>query len=184
MPEQLALQEPLGDRCAVDRDKRFFGPAGAEMNGSRQELLPGSGLSGDEHGAVGVGDLRHKGKDLPDLRALPDDVLEAVFFLQLAAERSVFLLEDRMFQRLRHEGGDILQVERLGHIVIRAGADRLDRRGDRPKTGHDDRNQVRLNLTKTADHLDPGDLRKHEIDQKEIKRPCPQELLRLSPFGE
>src|SRR5262249_7915238 len=50
--EELALEELVRDRGAVERDERPA-PAGMVVEGLRDQLLPGAGLALDEHGGVG-----------------------------------------------------------------------------------------------------------------------------------
>ena len=47
--EQLALEQDLGERRAVDRQKRFGGTGALPVNGARHQLLPCSAFSGDQH---------------------------------------------------------------------------------------------------------------------------------------
>jgi hypothetical protein len=47
--EELALEERLGDRAAVDRDERLVATRRLGVDGARQHLLAGSALAHDEH---------------------------------------------------------------------------------------------------------------------------------------
>ena len=51
--EELALDQPLGDRGAVDRDQRPGGAPAVRVDRAGDELLAGPALAGDEHGGVG-----------------------------------------------------------------------------------------------------------------------------------
>ena len=55
--EQLALEQVLGDRAAVDRDERLAGARRAVVDLARDQLLAGAGLAGDQHRDVGRRDL-------------------------------------------------------------------------------------------------------------------------------
>src|SRR5687768_14365904 len=48
MAEQLALDERVRERAAVERDQRT-GPPGERVNRLRRDLLPGAGLSLENH---------------------------------------------------------------------------------------------------------------------------------------
>ncbi|HEX3474840.1 MAG TPA: hypothetical protein VHT91_07345 [Kofleriaceae bacterium] len=48
VPEQLALQQRLGEGRAIDRDKRPGGAATALVNGAGDQLLAGTALTGDQ----------------------------------------------------------------------------------------------------------------------------------------
>src|SRR5262249_52408904 len=81
-------------RRAVDRHHRPGAERGAAlMNGPRDLLLPGAGLTLDQHGRGGVGDILDQLEDRVHTRALADDVLERKLFLELVAELDHFVLE-------------------------------------------------------------------------------------------
>ncbi len=55
--EEFGLDQALGDRGAVDRDKGGLAPATRSVEGPRNELLAGPGLAGDEDRGVGGRDF-------------------------------------------------------------------------------------------------------------------------------
>ena len=57
--EQLALDELLGNRGAVDLDERLIPPAAQRVNGARHELLAGTVLAENQHAPVGRRRHRH-----------------------------------------------------------------------------------------------------------------------------
>src|SRR5207244_13111044 len=66
--EELALEEGLGDRRAVERDERAAAAGALVVDRLGDELLPRAALTGDEH-------RRLEGRD-SEVR--PDDLLHAV----------------------------------------------------------------------------------------------------------
>lgn len=54
MPEEFAFDECFGDCCAVYRHKRQFIAIAGKMDNAREDLFPGSVLSGDQHVGIGV----------------------------------------------------------------------------------------------------------------------------------
>ena len=54
--EQLALDEVLRQRPAVDRDERHVGPLALRVERAGDDFLAGAGLAGDQHAAVGRAD--------------------------------------------------------------------------------------------------------------------------------
>src|SRR5262249_38488540 len=72
IPEQLALEQAVRDRGAVDGDERPVTPPAASMEELRRELLARATLAGDQDGALGWGGLRDLSADCPDLAAFPD----------------------------------------------------------------------------------------------------------------
>ena len=84
--EQLALQEVVVQDRAVQRDER---PLAADVGGVdrlRDQLLARPGLAVDQDGRAERADLLDQVEDLPHLRALRDDVVEAVVLAHLLAE--------------------------------------------------------------------------------------------------
>ncbi len=55
--EEFALQQALGNRSAIDRHERPFGPPAAAMNAAGDQFLAGAGLAANQHVDVGVGHL-------------------------------------------------------------------------------------------------------------------------------
>ena len=78
MPEQLALEQGLGDGGAVDRDKRAVGAWAVAMNSAGHELLAGPAFAGDEHGRVRGRDTRDAAVHLAHRRAFADHVVVQV----------------------------------------------------------------------------------------------------------
>ena len=57
VPEQLALDEAIGQRPAVDRDKLLTGARAFVVDRGRYQLLAGPAFALDEHGHVDVGEF-------------------------------------------------------------------------------------------------------------------------------
>jgi len=97
--EELALHEPRRQRAAVDPDERSVAARAVLVNGTRQQLLSGSGLPEQQHGGVCMGhgfDLRERFLESP---AVADDLLEATtrrdLRLQIVALRLQTVLQRR-----------------------------------------------------------------------------------------
>ena len=56
VPEQLALQQVLGDGGAVEGQKRGLGPWAVLVDSPGDQLLAGTALTSDQHGKVLGGD--------------------------------------------------------------------------------------------------------------------------------
>ncbi len=72
--EQLALEQALGQRAAVDRHDGKVPPRAGGVDRPRDELLAGAALAADQHGRVGP---RHRGDQLEHLAhrcAVADDL--------------------------------------------------------------------------------------------------------------
>src|SRR3989475_9133630 len=64
VPEQLALEQVLGNGGAVDRDERPRGLRAVMMDGAGHDLLARPRLALDEHGRLARRDARHELVDL------------------------------------------------------------------------------------------------------------------------
>jgi hypothetical protein len=69
--EQLALEQVVGDRAAVDRDERPGGAA-ALVQRPRHQLLAGAGLAADQHGLLGRRHPRDRRAHAAHRRAVAD----------------------------------------------------------------------------------------------------------------
>src|SRR5450432_2042026 len=78
MAEELALEERLGQRRAVQLDERALGARAALVDGGGDELLARSRLAREQHAGTRGRDLRDDLEDLLHGRGVADDVLELV----------------------------------------------------------------------------------------------------------
>ena len=74
MAEELALEQVLRKRGAVDGEERPLRATALVVDGAREKFLAGPRFAGDEDRALGGGDLRHEAEDALDARAAADDV--------------------------------------------------------------------------------------------------------------
>src|SRR6202008_933278 len=70
--EELALEQRVGQRGAVDGDERLAPARGEVVDGLGDELLAGAALALDEHGARDRGHLLDLDQHFLDRRALTD----------------------------------------------------------------------------------------------------------------
>src|SRR6476469_9207594 len=78
MAEQLAFNERLRQRRAIDGNEWTLMACAVVMERPRDKLLAGSTFSGDQDGRARVCNLGDLRVDLPHLRAFPDDVIEYI----------------------------------------------------------------------------------------------------------
>jgi hypothetical protein len=168
--EQLAVDEGLRDRAAVEGDERAARPRAPVVNGARGQLLAGPALAVDEDADVGLGHLRDGGEHLADRRRGADHELELVAELDLLledarpplqaavvagaqeGERDDLHVLDRLLQVIE---GACLERGRGGHAAVVAGQ-------------HDDR-QIRRDLTRLDQHIEPVDPGSEEaIEQEDV----------------
>ena len=94
-----------------------------------------------------LGDALHDREDLLHPRAAADDVGEGEALLERGAEVKVLVLELFPLDGVADDDLQLVDVERLGDVVERAGLQRLDRRFRRGVRGdHDDGDRRRRPL--------------------------------------
>src|SRR4029453_8273044 len=74
VPEELGLQQRLGERTAVHAHERTILPRGQLVQRLGDQLLTGPGLAEDEHVGPRGGRALDDLEDLTEGRTLPDDV--------------------------------------------------------------------------------------------------------------
>ena len=110
MAEQLAFDELLRDRRAIDLDERA-GPAAAQrMDRPGDELFTGSVLAVDQHTPVRGGGHRDLFLQLPHRGAVADHRLRAI---DAGAKVAVLRFEPALTQRIPDDQDRFLERERL-----------------------------------------------------------------------
>ena len=148
MAEELALDQVLGDRAAVDGHERAIYARAAAVQLLRDQLLAGARLAGDENADVGRGDLLELAKDLEHRGANADDfaeflVLELGHELGLVGAERVEqhrVLEDE--RGLRGEDAEQLELGAIEEVLdlVVADVERADDLALREQRGaHDAR---------------------------------------------
>ena len=125
--EHLRLEEPIRHGGDVDGDEGRIASGTLAVHRARHQLLPGPALPGDEHGGMR---LRHLGDLLveADHGGMPaDQRVEAVGAIQLGPEVAHLTLEHPLLRRLPHEEVELINVEGLDDVVVRAGLDGVHR---------------------------------------------------------
>ena len=185
MAEELGLQQRLGEGGAVDRDEGLAPPRAAVVQRARHQLLAGAALAGDQHGRVALGDGLDPVGQAQHRRAASDDGARP-------RSRSVRLALRQLGARLlqlpleRPLGGDPLQleddlveVERLGEVVVGAFLERRDGVVDRGVGGDEDDVGPRRLLAHPAEQRQPVDLGQPDVadhDVEDVRRDLGQPL--------
>ena len=167
VPEQLALDQRLGNRGAVDGDEGPLGPRAAQMHGSCNQFLTRPVLPSDEYPAV-----RRPGRldQLPQLlhgRRLSDQ-LELP--LHGGPQRLVLLLQSMLLERMFHPQRDVFQRQRLFDVVIGAELDGLDGGFDRAVARHHHHLRVRHQFLEALERLQPVHFGHPNVEHHEIRR--------------
>src|SRR6266567_967542 len=102
-----------------------------KMQPACDQFLAGPAFALDQNRAVGVGDFVNQAVNELHFSACADDVLKFVFVLELLAEVNVLpqrrlIIEGALYGHLQ-----LVDLERLGHVIVRAHLHRFDRGFDR-----------------------------------------------------
>ena len=175
MAEQLRLHERLGQRRAVHDHERPVGARARVVDGPGDQLLPRPRLALDEHGGVEVRHASHELVQLDHPGGLADEVLHAVALAELLPVLPVLAGEPLGLERAPHHEPDLFHPERLGEVVVGAGADRLDRGLDGREGGEDEHGHAVLDNGHPLEHAHPVQVGHPEVDEGEVEG---------LPFGE
>ena len=167
VPEQLALDELLGDGRAVDLHEGLVAPQAVAVDGPRDQLLAHPALARDEHGGVGGGGAPHRVPHLLQGRALP---LHPVALVEAELEAPVLLRELALAERVARHEQQALAVGRLLDEVVGAELGGLHGRGHRAVPGEDHhRGRGLLGLEGLQD-LHAVHLRHLDVEEDEVRR--------------
>ena len=114
--EQLALDQPRGQRGAVELDEGLGLAPAAVVDSACDQLLAGTGLAGHEHGGVGGGDLLHRFERRVERPRAADDLREVVLRLDLVLEgegQPVQPVERRLLTAALLDVAEDVRIERL-----------------------------------------------------------------------
>ena len=126
--EQLALQQRLRQRRAVDGDHRGVLAAAGVVERACDSLLAGAALPGDQDRGVRIG---HSLDELPDRlhrRALARDLADHAGGVHLLSQASDLVAQGAVLHGTVERQGEGRHVERLGDEVVGPGPDGLDGR--------------------------------------------------------
>jgi hypothetical protein len=139
--EELALEQVLRDRGAVDRDEALAAARRLRVQVARQDLLAGARLAEEQHRGVG----RRHALDRPahphHLGIPREDAAERLGALR-RLEPAVLLLQVVQAEGALDDEGQELRLERLRVEVVRAKPDRLHRVRAVVLAGEDDHLRV------------------------------------------
>ena len=168
VPEELGLEEILGDRAAVDGDEGQRRAAGASVDGARDELLAGAALSRDEDRRLEVGDLRDRPEDVEHLLALREDGLELVLLVDLLSQGAVLAPQRLALFCLSQREDDLVRLERLADVVVGPRLHRLDGEVHVAVRAHDDDRRRMLLRLERRQHVETSHARHAHVRQDDV----------------
>ena len=129
MSEQLAFEQMLGNRRAIDNDKRPPGARAVVVDRAGDDFLASAALAEQQDRAVAVGHGPDHIEDCAHGRRNANDVFDAWLHpADLFLQRHVFVTQ---FEEIRHfvyEKFHFGEIERFGQIMEGAGLHRFDGR--------------------------------------------------------
>ena len=181
--EELALEERVGDRGAVDRDEGAAAAGRQLVDRAGEELLAGPALTLEQHGGVGRGHPLRLGLHRADRRRLPDDRRHRARPAVLEQER--LALPRAPLDRARDEKAEKVRLDRLGDEVLGAALHRVHGGLDRAERGHHDHRKGGVEGSRRVEDGEPVRAGEAPVGQDEIDRLARlQELDRLGPGGD
>ena len=161
--EQLALQELVRQRRAIDGDEELGRSAARGMDGSRHDLLARSALALDQDGGLARGEPRDRVANLRDRARVPDEAV------RLGGARDAGAPPPRRpGERPGHHVVERLHGEGLHEKVGRAELHRLDRQAHGPVRGHHDHRQIRMERQAAPQRLDAVDAAQPDVEEHQI----------------
>ena len=165
MPEQLGFQQVVGNRRAIDRDKRPVGPIAQRVERAREQLLARAAFPLKQHGGVGARRALQRHNHLLQRGRLADNLRRAAPHGELVFQQHVFGDQPALRQRPFDEQEQMIGIDRLGEKVHRAFLHRRHRVLNAPVGGHHHHRQFRIQLLRRAQHAKPVALRQTEVGQ-------------------
>ena len=170
MSEQLALQQVLVQRRAVDHHERLAAAPALPVYRARHELLARAAFAADQHRGVRVGHPRHHVEQLADLRRAADEALGRLQPLHLALERRVAALQVLALECLLEHRLQLGQLARLGEEVERAELHGADRLLDRSVGGEHQHFDLRRALLDLAQQVEAAAVGEPHVQQHQVER--------------
>jgi hypothetical protein len=152
VPEQLRLEQRLGNGRAVDRDERPVGAVAVRMQRTGEQLLAGPALAAEQHRGLG---RRHATQALQYVEqhgVLADDRRGAMPRAQRLLEEQVLGDQPSLLDGAADHEQEVLVVDRLGQVVERALAHGGDGFLDGAIAGHEDHREGGVEFLGRAQH--------------------------------
>ena len=169
VPEQLAFKQRFHHRRAV---------AGYKAAGSRRtqivqrhghQVLPGSGGSDDQRGAIVRRHAADAREQIPHQRTAPDHAFKARSFQQFAVQLQRALPPPDVGEQLLHAATEGRDVDRLVQVIAGAFLNGLHGGFGGVMRRHQDYINGRIELLNPFQHLQAAQLRHDQIHQHDLR---------------
>ena len=181
--EELALEERLDDRGAVDRDEPLRAARPQLVQRARDQLLARARLAGDERRPDVRRQAANQTEDVLHRRTAPDHAAEFEPLREVAFHRQHLAALRGFIANRGKQVTKTLQVERLGEVIERAELDRFHRAVDGGKAGHQDDLALRAHVANRAEHVEAGDAGHPQVEEDKFGRALAKLLHRLFTGG-
>ena len=165
--EELALEQRLRDGRALDRHERTARTRGCGVQRACDQLLACSRLSADQDRGVRLTQALDGVEHGSHRRTLADQATERGARVHEAAQLAVLAQRGAVRERTLDTEQQLVDLERLGDVVERTAAHRVDRRADRRVAGHQDHRSLWVRGAESledAESVDAGHLQIHDRD--------------------
>ena len=142
------------------------------MKQRREQLLAGPGFAAQEHGDVARGHPLRGREHAAKFRALADDRFAQP---SLRARPPLGLAQVSRLERALDHGSELVDVARLGQIVVGPGANRFDRFALAAPGSEQQQRQLGMKRAEPLQELEPVEIRHHQIADHQVRRLVPRE---------
>jgi hypothetical protein len=169
VPEEFALQQGLRQGGAGDVHETAMGPVGIVVNDTGSQILAGSTVTAQEHGGrAALGDILKQVEHANHRLVAPDHLVETELALEITAQLAHLPAQLGGFQALLDGEHQLIHVERLGDVVVRPQADRLDRLLQPAEGGDHDDDRLAVVLANLAEHVQAGEVGQLVVEQDQV----------------
>ncbi len=179
VPEQLGLEQGLGNGAAVDGDEALGPPRTAVVNRPCGELLADAGIAGDQHGARRRGHRANQVEHLKHDRGAADDAVQAKAILKLGAKIGVLRLQPPLFHRRGQLVEQFFELKRFGDEPLCAEARDFNRLPDRAEAGNHDSDDLRVAREGLVQDVPAVDAWQPEVGDQDVEGELVQPLERF-----
>ena len=170
MTKELALEERVDHRRAVDGDKGLLAPRADLVERARHQLLPRARLAAHQNDLGVRGEPLNEAEDLLHGGASSHHAAVLDLARHLAFERHEVGPALELLADLGQHLAEPLEVERLGQVLAGAQLDGFDRAVDGGEAGHQDDFAARHLGADLAQEVETVDVGHAEIDHRQIGR--------------
>ncbi len=169
--EELGFHQRLGDRRTVEADERALAARAVDVQRTGDDLLACPGLAADQHGGLRRRHLGDRVQQPQHGRAAADDAAALEASRQLGAQRAVLRLQPGVLHGAFERDAQLVEVERLGEVVVRPLLESGHGRLDRGEGGHDDDRDGRVDRLDGRECLEPRHLQHAHVHQHQVVGP-------------